>query len=145
MQPPHPTCEEEEIGWILHIIKCEKLDKFVIELVWNEIQKDIVHKIVPTFWTAFVDKPSDERQGFERLCRAVGTLYNSLAVYKDTLEMLKRIDNVDVDSQFKTAVQGIMLAKIPTDHQVLLGHFFSLSFKVFCNADNNIGKLAREK
>lgn len=139
-QPPHPICSEEDINHILKQIVYSKLDKHVNDLVWNEIQKRILHRIVPAFWDAFKEKSTDEREGFERFRNAMSTLYSSLSVYKDTLNMLKRLQCPNVDAEFKTAVQGIMLARIPNNHQVLLHQFFSLSFKVFCNADSGTGK-----
>jgi hypothetical protein len=113
---------------------------YVIYLVLNQIEKDLLHDIVPKFWSAFKNITPDEREGFERFKNAVNTLYESLSLYDNTLDMLRLLECRFIEKEFKTLVHGLLLAKIPNDYEELLHQYFSLSFKVFCKTDNKMGK-----
>lgn len=137
-KPPKTSCTAEELKDIVKYLFSQSIDMCVIYLVLNQIEKNILHDIGPKFWNAFQNVSSEEKEGFEKFKNAVSELYDSLSQYENTLDMLRLLECRFIDKEFKTLVHGLLLAKIPFDFELLLQQYFSLSFKVFCKADNKM-------
>lgn len=123
---------------------------FVEQLIYDKIEEDLRQKIAPVFWVKLND-PDLESDNFEKFRAAVDYLYDSLLQYLSTVERMKQFqvqESYDLRhySQkspiniFKLIVRATLHSQLPLRYQVVVEDFYKVSFKVFCNFDNDYGK-----
>ena len=141
----HEEITEIELAGGVERISLQKLEQHVENIIMHHLGTYIRREVAPKFWKNF-KVVSNEKQGFENFQRAVNELYSSFDPVLSLLNQLEEIVKYEkyrynmkknIKDQFKLLVGATLLSQIPLHHDVIIEHFYKISFKVFCNNDTN--------
>lgn len=132
---------EEEYEEIQKIIVGLGIQIKIRDLVLIHIEKYLRQHVAPAFWSKFI-KTEDSVKGFQLFKSAVKDLYVSVCQFSDMLHRLTLLNNVcsdnrpiygekDVIMGFKQLVRATLLSQLPLDFQMIINHFYKISFNVF--------------
>lgn len=112
----------------------------VIQLVFDEIEKALLYKIVPEFWETFNDFKNDvniaavEKCGFQMFRKAVAQLYLKYRMMHKTLERAKYIQEKSGSKytfKFDELFKSSLLSQLPSHFSSIVHSFYHIAFKVF--------------
>lgn len=122
----------------------EKLEENVENIIIHYLEIYIRKHVAPKFWKYF-KFITNEQQGFQDFQQAVNELYSS---FDPVLPLIKQLEDLmknkefnysskNVNERFKLLVGATLLSQIPLHHDIIIEHFYKISFKVFCNNDTS--------
>ncbi|XP_046971719.1 anaphase-promoting complex subunit 2 [Vanessa cardui] len=143
----YTDCTAAEYEEIQQIIVGLGVQITIRDLIFVYIEKYLRQHVAPSFWAKFT-KAEEEVKGFQLFKSAVNDLYESASNFLPILSNLKILCNScgdnksifgerDVTSGFKQLLRATLLSQLPLDFQVIINHFYKISFNVFDNEYEN--------
>ncbi|CAB3246135.1 unnamed protein product [Arctia plantaginis] len=140
-------CNTAEYDEVQQIIVALNIQMKIRDLVLVHIEKYLRQHVAPTFWSKFM-KVDEEVKGFQLFKSAVNDLHDSVSSFSGMLQRLTILNNScndnkpiygekDVILGFKQLVRATLLSQLPLDFQVIINHFYKVSFNVFDNEYEN--------
>jgi anaphase-promoting complex subunit 2 len=128
---------------ILHneLVALNLLDE-VVQVIYLEIEKILIYKIVPEFWQTFKEFKDDtninavEKCAFQMFRQAVGQLYQKYRLFYKTLERVKYLEEKSGNKfsfKFDEIFKSCLLSQLPSHFSNIVHGFYHVSFKVFLN------------
>lgn len=143
----YTDCNSTEYDEVQEIIVALGIQVKIRNLVLVHIEKFLRQHVAPIFWSKFM-KVEEEVKGFQLFKSAVNDLHDSVSNFSGMLQRLSILNNScndnkpiygekDVVLGFKQLVRATLLSQLPLDYQVLINHFYKVSFNVFDNEYEN--------
>lgn len=140
-------CTNAEYDEVQQIIVNLDVQIKIRDIVFVHIEKYLRQHVTPLFWAKFM-KVDEEIKGFQLFKSAVNELYEAVSIFSPMLRRLTILNNScndnkpiygekDVVHGFKQLVRATLLSQLPLDFQVIVDHFYKLSFSVFDNEYEN--------
>lgn len=137
----YSDCTSEEFEDVRKIIVGLGLQHTIRDLVLIRMAKFVRQHIAPEFWSKFTTT-DDEIRGFQLFKSAVNDLYNAVDSFSN---MVNRVDILNMNCTdnkpifgektailgFKQIVRSVILSQIPIHFQIIINHFYKVSFPVF--------------
>ncbi|XP_075982939.1 anaphase promoting complex subunit morula [Anticarsia gemmatalis] len=140
-------CDVAEYEEVQQIIIGLGIQIKIRDLVFIHIEKYLRQHVAPMFWAKFM-KVEEEVKGFQLFKSAVNELFEAVTNFSGMLQRLSILNNScsdskpiygekDVVSGFKQLVRATLLSQLPLDFQIIINHFYKVSFNVFDNEYEN--------
>ncbi|XP_063627765.1 anaphase-promoting complex subunit 2 [Cydia splendana] len=140
-------CSNAEYDEIQQIIVGLGIAARIRDLVLLHTEKYVRQHITPSFWSKFT-VVEEEVKGFQLFKSAVNDLYESVSNFMPMLRRLTILNNSccvnkpifgekDVILGFKQLIRATLLSQLPLDFQVIINHFYKMSFNVFDNENES--------
>ncbi|XP_026760522.1 anaphase-promoting complex subunit 2 [Galleria mellonella] len=140
-------CTAAEYEEIQQIIVGLGIQVRIRDLVLVHIEKYLRQRVIPPFWSKFM-KIEEEIKGFQLFKSAVNDLYEAVSKFYDMLRQLTILNSSCGDNKpvfgeknvilgFKQLVRATLLSQLPLNYQVIINHFYKVSFNVFDNEYEN--------
>ncbi|KAG7298075.1 hypothetical protein JYU34_018845 [Plutella xylostella] len=146
-------CTNEEYDEIHRVIVGLGVQIKIRDLILIHIEKYLRQHVAPSFWAKF-QNVEEELKGFQLFKSAVNDLYESAANFAGILKRLTTLNNSccdnkpiflekDVTLGFKQLLRSTLLSQLPLNFQVIINHFYKISFNVFDN-ENETSDMAED-
>lgn len=118
----------------------------VMQVIYMEIEKVLLYKIVPEFWQTFDEFKDDrntsavEKCEFQMFRQAVTLLYKKYRMILKTLERAKYLQEKagkKFTFKFDEIFKSSLLSQLPSHFSNIVQGFYHISFKVFINTKGN--------
>ncbi|XP_072930012.1 anaphase-promoting complex subunit 2 [Epargyreus clarus] len=140
-------CTNEEYDEVQQLIVSLGVQVRIRDLILIHIEKYLRQHIAPSFWSKF-SKVDEEIKGFQLFKSAVNDLYDVASSFTAMLRRLIILNNSCCDNKtiygerdvllgFKQLLRATLLSQLPLDFQVIITHFYKMSFNVFDNEYEN--------
>ncbi|VVC94836.1 unnamed protein product [Leptidea sinapis] len=136
-------CTDLEYIEVQQIITGLGIQNKIRDLIVTHIEKYVRQQVAPQFWAKF-SKVEEEIKGFQLFKSAVNDLYDAVNKFSGMLRRLIILNNScsdnktifgerDVISGFILIIRATLLSQLPVDFNIIIFHFYKLSFNVFDN------------
>lgn len=143
----YTDCTNAEYDEIQQIIVGLGIPARIRDLILLHLEKYVRQHAAPAFWSKF-NSVEDEIKGFQYFKSAVNDLYEFVSNVTPMLQRLSILNNSCCDSKpifgekdvilgFKQLLRATLLSQLPLDFQVIINHFYKISFNVFDNENES--------
>lgn len=113
----------------------------VVQVIYLEVEKAMLYKIVPDFWQKFnefqdCNTPAVKKCEFQMFRQAVAELYHKYRLLLQTLERAKYLEEKSGGKftyKFEDNFKSSLLSQLPSHFSNIVHGFYHISFKVFIN------------
>ncbi|XP_045776606.1 anaphase-promoting complex subunit 2 [Maniola jurtina] len=148
-------CSDAEYEEIQQIIVGLGVQIKIRDLILVHTEKYLRQHVAPSFWSKFT-KTDEEIKGFQLFKTAVNELYEAMSSFTPMMTRLRILiksccDNKpiygerEVMSGFKQLLRATLLSQLPLDFQVIINHFYKVSFNVFDNAEHQNSDMGEDE
>lgn len=133
---------KENLESLHHELSSLNLLHEVVQIIYLEIEKALLYKIVPEFWQTFDEFRHDSNTAAVEKCKfamfrqAVSKLYQRYRLILKTIERVRFLQEktgIEYSFKFEETFKSSLLSQLPPHFSNIVHGFYHVSFKVFLN------------